>query len=230
MRLPIQGRDGIVRFDCQDEQEVVSALKEIFNTTEIGKTYKKEFYVKDRGDDDFEKLVRAAIQIAGSDMISIGDLSHALTLLIDSGEIKPKNFTATQPLEEPVEDTRPRDRNGKLLTDAQIAWGEMARFAETASADAIRQRKNVDGKFREFVANNLRREMQGEIGDAVIPAGQPTAKTRANQTLVDFARKYNAEPSQNLKPRGGFILLAGEQVPYSQFLELVNAATNARLL
>jgi hypothetical protein len=221
---------GEIVFTTDEDKEIEGALKEIFNTTEVGQDYKKNYYIKARCDEDYDRLVAAAIQIAGGPFICGRHLQHALTLLIDSGEIKPKNFTPAAKFEEPEEDTRPRDHNGKLLTDAQIAWGEMARFAETASADAIRQRKNVDGKFREFVANNLRREMQGEIGDAVVPAGQPTAKTRANQTLVDFACKYNAEPSQNLKPRGGFILLAGEQVPYSQFLELVNAATNARLL
>jgi hypothetical protein len=221
---------GEIVFTTDEDKEIEGALKEIFNTTEVGQGYKKNYYIKARCDEDYDKLVAAAIQITGGPFICGRHLQHALTLLIDSGEIKPKNFTPAAKFEEPEEDTRPRDRNGKLLSEAQIAWSSMRQFAETASMAEINRRKASDPEFANFVRKNLEREMSQEIGDAVVPAGAPQSKARVNQTLVDFARKYNAEPSQNLKPRGGFILLAGEQVPYSQFLELVNAATNARLL
>jgi hypothetical protein len=155
----------------------------------------------------------------------------ALELLIDSGELQPKNVAQSTQLEEPEEDKRPRDKNGKLLTQAQLDWSEMTTFAQTATPDAIRQRKYVDGKFREFIQTNLRREMQEQpVGDGVTPVGQPTTKTRASQDLVDFVRKFHAEPSHNLRPRNGVVLLAGEQVPYPRFIELVNAASNAHLL
>ena len=171
------------------------------------------------------------MQIAGGPAISSRHLVHALTLLIDSGELKPKNLVQTAQLEEPEEDTRPRDRNGKLLTPQQIAWGEMTRFAETATPDAIRQRRHTDQVFAEFVRTNLRREMQEQpVGDGVTPAGQLTTKARASQELVDFTSKYNREPIANLKPKGGFVTLGGEQMPWSTFNDLLNKATAARLL
>jgi hypothetical protein len=229
--MSIKYQDGQVVFSTDDDYEVESALKHIFNTTEVGQDYQKNYASMARIDEDYDKLVRAASQIAGSSFIHEGHLQHALTLLIDSGELKPKKFTPAAQLAEPEDDKRPRDRNGKLLTESQIAWGEMARFAETASADAIRQRKNVDGKFRDFIATNLRREMQEQpVGDAVTTAGQPTAKARASKELTDFAFKYNRESIANLRPKGGFVTLAGEQIPWATFNDLLSRASAANLV
>ena len=221
---------GEVVFSLDDDYEIESALKHIFNTTEVGQDYKKNYASMARIDEDYDKLVRAASQIAGGSFINEHHLLRALELLIAAGELRPKKVTPAAQLAEPEEDKRPRDRNGKLLTESQIAWGEMARFAETASSDAIRQRKNVDGKFREFIATNLRREMQGEIGDAVTPAGQPTTKARVSNELTDFAFKYNRESIANLRPKGGFVTLAGEQIPWATFNDLLSRATAANLV
>lgn len=223
---------GEIRFHAVDDQdEVVSALKEIFAGSAVGKNYKQNFYTKATGDSDYEKLIKAAVQIAGGPMISAGNLTLALELLIDSGEIQPKNVAQSTQLEEPEEDLRPRDRNGKILTPEQLAWGEMTTFAQTATPDAIRQRKHVDGKFREFIQTNLRREMQEQpVGDGVVPAGQPATKARASQELVDFTSKYNREPIANLRPKGGYVTLAGEQMSWAVFNDLLNRATAARLL
>jgi hypothetical protein len=225
-----QNNQGEVVFSTDEVEEIESALKHIFNTTEAGQDYQKNYASMARIDEDYDKIVRAASQIAGGSYIHEGHLQHALTLLIDSGELRPKKVTPAAQLAEPEEDTRPRDKNGKLLTPQQIQWSEFRRFAEQASMSEINLRKQSDPEFASYVRKSLQREMAQEIGDAVTPAGAPQNKARVNQNLVDFARKYNAEPSQNLKPRGGVVLLAGEQIPYSQFLELVNAATNARLL
>jgi hypothetical protein len=112
--------EGQIRFHCvEDESEVTSALKEMFNSTEIGRDYKTNYYTKQTGDSDYEKLIKAAVQIAGGEMISIGDLTRALTLLIDSGELRSKHLTQAAQLVEPEEDNRPKGRDGKPLTDAQ---------------------------------------------------------------------------------------------------------------
>jgi hypothetical protein len=223
--------DGDITFTIDDREELVSSIKELLTSTAIGQLYNKEFYVKERADDDCTKMVAAAMQITGGPAITTRSLERALELLIDSGEIQPKNVSQSTQLEEPEEDLRPRDRNGKLLTPQQIAWSEMTTFAQTATPDAIRQRKYVDGKFREFIQTNLRREMQEQpVGDAVTPAGQPTTKARASQELVDFAHKFSHEPSANLRPKGGYVTLAGETISWAVFNDLLNKATAARLL
>jgi len=222
---------GDITFTIDDREEVVGALKEIFRTTEVGKLYLKEFYTKERGDEDAEKILGAAIQIAGSQNISTRHLQHALTLLLDSGEIQPRVAAQAEQLEEEPEDLRPRDRNGKLLTPQQIAWSEMTTFANTATPDAIRQRRHTDSVFAEFVRTNLRREMaETAIGDAVVPAGQSVTKARSSQELVDFARKYTLEPTTNLRPKGGYVTLGGEQMSWSTFNDLLSRASAANLL
>ncbi len=222
---------GQIRFHYEeDDNEVASALKNILANTEVGRDYKANYNTNATGAADYVKILNAAVAIAGGPMITEDILLHALTLLIDSGEIKSKNRTQAVQLDEPEEDTRPRDKNGKLLTPQQIQWSSFRQFAETVSMAEISRRKASDPEFANFVRKNLEREMAQEIGDRVEPAGQSTTKTRVNQELTEFARKYNQEPSQNLRPRGGFVLLAGEQIPYPQFIELVNKATAARLL
>jgi hypothetical protein len=223
--------DGDITFTIDDRDELVSSFKEIFTTTDIGRDYKTNYYTKDRADEDAAKMVGAAQQLAGGPNISIRHLTRALELLVDSGELKAKNLTQAVQLVEEPEDLRPKDKNGKLLTSEQISWGEMSRFAATATADQVRQRKNIDGKFREFIATNLRREMaETPVGDAVTPAGQPTTKARASKELESFAQKFLVEPSVNLRPKNGMVSLAGELIPWPTFNELLSKATAARLL
>ena len=137
----------------------------------------------------------------------------------------------TAQLDEPEEDKRPRDKNGKLLTPEQTAWGEMSRFAAEATPDQIRQRRHTDHVFAEFVRTNLRREMaETTVGDAVTPAGESATKARASKELVDFAHKYIHEPTANLRPKGGFVTLDGEPIPWSTFNDLVSRASAANLL
>jgi hypothetical protein len=221
--------EGDVTFTIDDRDELVSTLKEILTSTEIGKLYKTEYFVSKLGDEDAAKMVAAAQQIAGGSNISIRHLTRALELLIDSGELQPKNVAqALQLSSEPEEDLRPRDKNGKLLTPEQLAWGEMTRFAETATPDAIRQRRHTDHVFGEFVRTNLRREMsETAVGDAVTPAGQPTTKARTSKDIEAFAQKFLVEPSSNLRPKNGMVSLGGELIPWNTFQDLLNKATAA---
>jgi hypothetical protein len=224
--------EGEIIFSAVDDrEELVSSLKEILTSTDVGLDYKTNYYTKERSDEDGEKIVAAAVQIAGGPMISSRHLEHALTLLIDSGALQAKNVSQHTQLEEPEEDLRPRDRNGKLLTEAQISWGEMSRFAATATADQVRQRKSIDGKFREFIATNLRREMsETPVGDGVVPAGQPTTKVRSSNELETFAQQFLVEPRSNLRPKNGMVTLAGKLIPWPTFNDLLSKATAARLL
>jgi hypothetical protein len=219
-------------FTASNKKEVVDALKEIF-LTPLGEEYKHKYYTKDRGDEDLERILSGAQTIAGGPNITVSAMTKALRLLIDSGDIRPKDFAPSTHLEEPVEDLRPRDKNGKLLTESQRQWSEYRQFAETASMEEVNRRKRTDPGFASFVRKNYEREAAQEVGDAVVPVGQSDARQTSKQisgALVDFANAYRTEPSQNLIPKGGFVSLAGRRIPYSQFIEQVNAATAAGIL
>jgi hypothetical protein len=217
-------------FTADNGQEVVDALREIF-LSPLGEVYKKSYYTKESGDADLEKILRAAQLITGSPEITVNAMARALELLIDSGEIQPRDYAPAAELTEPEEDTRPRDKNGKLLTPQQIQWSEYRQFAETASTAEVNRRKQTDAGFASFVRKNLQREMSQEIGDAVVPEGTSRLPRHdANSELVDFARKYSVEPVANLKPKGGFVTLAGEQLPWSSFQLLLKRATDSHLI
>jgi hypothetical protein len=235
-------------FHYSDTDEVVSSLKEIFNDTEIGQQYISGDYVTKDGTNGYDQIVQAAVKIAGGGpMLTIDILARALELLIDSGELRPKNAAKAKQLEEPEEDLRPRDRNGKLLTPAQIKWSEYRQFVESggqrfnqrtgqfeatgqpASTDEINRRKQSDPEFRQYVVSSLRNELL-PAQDGVTPLGQSQNKTRVSADLVEFARKYRKEPVDNLRPRGGFVTLEGEQIPWSEFQNLMNKATAAGVI
>jgi hypothetical protein len=64
----------------------------------------------------------------------------------------------------------------------------------------------------------------------VTPAGQPTTKARASKELEAFAQKYLVEPSVNLRPKNGRVSLAGEQIPWNTFQDLISRASAANLI
>jgi hypothetical protein len=225
-----RSQDGQITFTVDDRDEVIAALKEVFRTTDVGKLYLKDFYTKERGDDHAEKILGAAIQIAGSQNISVQHLTRALELLTDSGEIQPRVAVQTAELEEPAEDLRPRGRDGKVLTESQLKWQEYRTWSETASSSERKLRTQSDPGYATFVRKAYQAEMDQEIGGAVTPVGQPEKKTRASKELEAFAQKFLVEPSSNLRPKNGMVSLAGELIPWPTFNELLSKATAARLL
>jgi hypothetical protein len=216
-------------FTADNSQEVLDAMCEIL-LTPIGIQYREEFYRPETGEQHTRQILDAAQTIAGGPRITTQHMEHALRLLIDSGSIQPVDIQIEEELSEPEIDTRPRTRDGKLMTPAQIQWSEFRKFSETASMKDIAERKRIDQAYASFVRKNLEREMAG-VADGVTPAGQSKLPRHdASNELVAFARKYMVEKTENLKPRGGFVTLAGEQIPYARFVALVNAATQAHLL
>lgn len=221
-----------ITFTPDERAEVVSALKEIVRDTEIGRQYKSDFYTEEGGDTHLEMILSAAQLVSGGELISISAMTRALELLISSGEIRPLNFEVEPELTEPEPDTRPRTRDGKLMTDAQIAWSEYRQFAETHSSADCRKRAQTDAGFRNFMVKNLERELNQPVADGVVPVGEQNLLPRhtPDQELVEFARKFQIEPRQNLKPRNGTVVLAGEVIPYNKFVQLVDKASASRLI
>lgn len=213
----------------EDSLELKDALREIFNSTSIGQTFVRDYFSSEREDELTAKLIRAARIVSGSDNVGASDLLRGLELLVDSGEAQPLELESVE-LAEPEIDSRPRDRNGKLLSPQQIAWKSFREWAETHSVDECRRRARTDAEFGTFMRKNLEREMAGGVGDAVTPVGTPTSRVAPTQELIAFAQAYQVEPSQNLRPKNGYVKLNGELIPYNKFIETVNRCTACGLL
>jgi hypothetical protein len=95
-----------------------------------------------------------------------------------------------------------RGRDGKLLTDSQIQWGEFRRFAEQASMSEINLRKQSDPEFANFVRKNLQREMQEQpVGDSVVNLNQrvATVKKGVSADVVAYAARYRVMSSDAVR-------------------------------
>jgi hypothetical protein len=217
-------------FTVDERDEIVQSLKEIFGTTEVGRDYKKNFYSAESADADLEKILSAAVLVAGGPNISVSSMTRGLQLLMDSGEISPKNPATSSELQEPEEDLRPRDRNGKPLTESQIAWKAMAEWTNTHSMQEVNARKRTDPQYAAFVRKAYDSEVTHEIPDAVVPAGEPTNSVKQTEALRRFVELYNRTPISALKPINGMITLDGDTVPYAEFQRLIVRATNAGLI
>src|SRR5258708_8660861 len=127
-----RNEDGEFIFSVEESEEFEGALKEVLAATEIGKKYRKEYFTKERGDEDAEKLVDAALAVAkdtrGQPLISRPILERALILLIDSGKIQPKNLVKSTPLEEEPEDLTPRNKNRNLLTPPHLSCSDTPQY------------------------------------------------------------------------------------------------------
>jgi hypothetical protein len=141
---------------------------------------------------------------------------QCLTDAINSGAI----------LTPPPPQPKPRE-----LSSSQKAWQEYRIFSETHDMAACRSRARIDSGFQNFMHKNYEREFAEQpVADAVVPAAVPTKKNKPTTGLVEFAEKYKVEPTENLRPRGGAVKLAGALIPYSTFQDLVDRAASAGLL
>ena len=154
-------------------------------------------------------------------------IAAAFNLLIKAGQLQPREITQVTPVEEPVEDTRPRGRDGKVLTPEQLNWASMRQFAETASMAEVNARKASDPVFAAYVRKAYEAEMSQEVGDAVVPAGQTTTKGRSNQESRAFAEAYARTPSSDLFAKGGFVVVGGQKMSVTEFETAFNKAVAA---
>jgi hypothetical protein len=224
--------DGEILFDLQDSEEWIDVLKSVVKETEIGQEYRRDYYVRENSQDDADKLVEAVSLLFSREdgFATANQVAAALRALILSGKIQPKDKEEELPLGPPVEDTTPRDKNGKPLSSSQILWSEYRQWSESHSSNECKVRARSDEAYGSFYRKNLEREFAEEqVGDAVTPEGQaaPANFQALTVELREFARKYAKEPSNNLRPKGGLVILDGQQMSWTHFQDLMNRATAA---
>jgi hypothetical protein len=137
--------------------------------------------------------------------ISVSAFVDAIGALIDAGELTPTHVPeALAPAAEPT--PVPVDKNGRVLTQAQIKWSEMTQFANQHSMREINERKRIDSVFADFIRTNLRRDMQQEIDGDARPTNPhleqrrtPTQAALKDQRLVEFAKTYRLMSAEDVR-------------------------------
>jgi hypothetical protein len=127
----------------------------------------------------------------------------ALKVAMNAGELDRKPVEEEPAVEAPVE--VPRDRNGRPLSTAQIAWGEMTRWAEAASSRDIAERRRSDPAFAKFYLACLKQEMNVEIDGDVRPFNphmkqkQPSQAAMHDQKLIEFASRWRSLSAEEIR-------------------------------
>jgi hypothetical protein len=158
--------------------------------------------------------------------ITSEQLRSTLRLMLQTGTFN--HLRIAEPKPEP--DTRPRDAQGRFLTEAQVREREYVEYSNTHSSRDCQERARADAGYNRWRAGQHVAEMNDDAVETVIPAGLPTKSVKSYPELVEFARRYNEASRESIRPRSGMVHLAGEQIDYRTFLELVDHAANAGLL
>ncbi len=225
-----RGPNGYVYAEVLSSDEIVEqlkaspewqAFKERFDmSVESNHTLLGWLYAEKLGDDpdveDYKKLLKNIIRSGG--VVTVKGTTYEFELREQEPELAP-------------EPDVPRDKNGKPLSQSQIAWGEMARWSEQASSQEIKERRRTDPAFASFYRLNIEREARETESTQFQIAGLPSNQVTASDKLQRFAKLYHETSTDRLKPRGGYITLSDEfKLTTGQFQNFVSQAVDAGLI
>lgn len=162
----------------------------------------------------------------GSEHITVSQFVDALNAGMDAGEFNRKAAEQAEP-EAPAQVDVPKDKNGRQLSASQIAWGEMARWSQTASSEQIKERRKTDPAFANFYRKNLEREIAG-VGDAAVDLNAPVSlATKVSDDLKAFTEQYRRTPVAEVRR-----LSRADSNPngYVAYNSQISAATAAGLI
>lgn len=219
-----------MRYSTDDVQEFGNALQDVWQNTDIGREYLRSYHSDEDFDEHFDLIRSTAIRVAGGNpSVTEDEIARWLCLVITAGLIKPRK-AAPAPLEESPADTRPRDRNGKVLSSSQLAFSEMSRWANEHSSNECRTRAKNDEQFAKFMRTRLRQEMNDVPVETAVSAGYDGKPAAASAEIQQFAEAYNAAPVSSLRAINGVVTLAGRKYLKAEFDALVAKGSQARLI
>jgi hypothetical protein len=197
-QVPVgRGPNGYVYAEVLSSDEIVEqlkaspewqAFKERFDMSiESNHTLLGWLYAEKLGDDpgveDYQRLLKNIIRSGG--VVTVRGTTYEF-------ELKEHEPERVQP-------EVPRDRNGKPLSQSQIAWGEMARWSQQASSQDIRERRRTDPAFASFYRLNIEREARETPSTQFELAGQSQNTKQATPELIAFAEEYQKTPVERVR-------------------------------
>jgi hypothetical protein len=140
-----------------------------------------------------------------TDEFSANQFVDSLLCAMDSGAIKKRK--PAEPIEPAAAPASvPTDRNGRPLSQSQIAFGEMTRWSQTATTAQVDERKRKDPAYLRFVQSSLRKEMDQGVGDSVMSQNPhleqqapPTKSALNNSEIIEFVKRYTSMSSNECR-------------------------------
>jgi hypothetical protein len=222
--------DGFIIVDLSQGSEAKDMAVEFLQSSEVGRKYKAEYYVKERSDADFEAAVSLAQKRAKRDEISVNELTKAFTTLMEANVIPKRGEPSWTRLSTPPPPPEPeveRDVRGRPLSEAQRTWRAYRIWTDEHSCDEARQRMKVDAGYADYHRKTAEQQFEAvkSSGGAELLNATPEDPRKSGPALLEFARLYMKEPAENIsRPRAGFVTLNGEQIDWPSFCELQAAA------
>ncbi len=135
----------------------------------------------------------------------------------------PSLFPADEPEPESV-DTRERNADGRFKSEFQT-------FSETHSSADCANRAKVDAEYRTWRQSQYRAEGLQEGAYRLAGTPERSAMSDERASLSDFVAAYNRAPSQNLRPKGGFVILdVDHKYAAAEFTNLVTRSAKLGLI
>jgi hypothetical protein len=214
--------------DLTDPSSISDAVKELLQLP-IGQKYLAECYTEETSDADLTKIIDNIRVIYPADQwdVTIAVMATTLKQLMLAGVIaKRQDLRPAAPISEPREAVT-------QLTPEETQEQEWTRWCNDPQTPmhAIKQKRMVDPAFAQFYnrQTRLRVTEEGGVGDAVETVDAPVRNVKQTSKLLAFQDLVQKEPTENLKPKAGYVSVNGEKIRYSEFLELVDRCADAGL-
>ena len=210
------------------------AFWEEFHITKVWKRFADIYGCTDA---NLNRIVAALhLMYPNRDYFRVEEVSDVFVTMIDSGgsvndplDRLPLEVEEPTPASTPV----PVDRNGRKLSASQIAWGQMARWSETATSAQVTERRRTDPAYASFYHTNLVRSLDS-VGDSALETNPhlvaqdaPTIAALKNSRLVEFSRRYKNMSSAEVRSARS---KAANPLTADQFVKDVNDAIKLNLL
>jgi hypothetical protein len=157
----------------------------------------------------------------GDHEVTLEQLSAVIEQLI---AIRDPAIVPAEPEPAAVVDNRPRHADGTFKHSFQI-------FTETHSSRECSALAETNRDYAEWRREQMRRQTAQEGAFKIVGAPTRVATDADRQVLGEFVKLYNAVPAQQLKPRGGFIVLDdAHRYNVQQFEHLIEQASAVGLL
>jgi hypothetical protein len=220
------GSDGSRVWDPtnKDQQEI---FYEDLYATKTWERFARDFGNTPENRQSIEKVLDT---LYADDEVTVLRFEDALTTGMDSGAISRKPVA---PVAEPT--PAPVDRNGRALSQSQIAFGEMTRWSQKATTAEVNDRKRRDPAYLRFVQSSLRKEMTEEgVGDSVMEQNPhleqqapPIQSALNNAEIVEFVKKYNSMSADECRAARS---KAQNPFGFQRFIDKTEEAIRLRLL
>jgi hypothetical protein len=209
MTRVLRGRneEGELIYDPSDPSTLLTILQDFF-ATPLGKRFVDGGFFTEYNmtlvDSVIPKLYSADVEITQS------VIADAIKTLMDAGELvayEPEDHELTEDQRRERREKEiarmkaagiPLDKNNRPLSPAQISWGEMTRWTDSAIPGQIQKRRLEDKAYASFYTKKLETDAAATVPPIDLNA-RPATPQAASPALLAWVDEYHRTPVARVK-------------------------------